>query len=57
MQVTFPSGETKTDYPLCFKWLDTEAEEGINLGVAWPFEKLNPYDCVISSTLAATWNL
>ena len=37
---------------MCLKWLDTEQEKAINVGVSWPYEKLEPYDCIVSSTFA-----
>ena len=40
------------DQALCFKWLDTELEKKIDLGVSWPFQKLNPLECIIMGELA-----
>ena len=31
------------------KYFDTEQEKKINAGVSWPFEKLGPYDILVSS--------
>ena len=36
---------------MCMKWLDTEQEKKINLGVSWPYEKLAPYECLVASEL------
>jgi len=31
----------------CIKWLDSDKEKAMELGVSWPFSKLKPYECVI----------
>ena len=36
---------------MCLKWLDTELERKINLGVSWPYDKLQPYECLVSADL------
>ena len=37
---------------MCIKWLDTEQEKAIDVGVSWPYNKLEPYECLISSAFA-----
>lgn len=32
------------------KWLDSDKEKAMELGVSWPFSKLNPYECVIGNS-------
>ena len=39
---------------MCLKWLDTEQEKSINVGVSWPFDKLEPYECLISDDFASS---
>ena len=34
---------------MCFKWIDTEQEKEINVGVSWPYDKLEPNECLVSS--------
>ena len=34
----------------CMKWLDSDKEKAMELGVSWPFSKLNPYECVIGNS-------
>lgn len=34
---------------MCMKWLDTDQEKKIDVGVSWPYDKLEPYECLISS--------
>lgn len=35
---------------MCLKWLDTDKEKEIGVGVSWPYEKLSPFECLISET-------
>ena len=37
------------DGTMCLKFFDTKQEKKIEAGVGWPFEKLEPYECLISS--------
>ena len=37
---------------MCLKWLDTEQEKAINVGVSWPYEKLEQYECLVSDEFA-----
>ena len=39
---------------MCIKWLDTEQEKNIDVGVGWPYDKLGPYECLIPSTFASS---
>ena len=38
---------------MCLKFIDTEQEKAISLGVSWPYEKLGPNECLLSSVFAA----
>lgn len=38
---------------MCMKWLDTEKEKAIKVGTSWPYEKLNPYECVIADKFSS----
>ena len=52
MQVNNTQGEQiVSNGTMCLKWIDTEQEKKINLGVSWPYEKLEPYECIVSSDL------
>ena len=33
---------------MCLKFIDTEKEKEIELGMSWPYEKLEPHECLIS---------
>ena len=33
---------------MCLKFIDSEKEKEIELGMSWPYEKLEPYECLIS---------
>ena len=37
---------------MCLKFIDTEREKEINLGAAWPYEKLKAYECLLSDSFA-----
>ena len=37
---------------MCLKFIDTEQEKAIDLGVSWPYEKLAPNECLVSSEFA-----
>ena len=37
---------------MCLKFIDTDQEKAIDLGVGWPYEKLEPYECLISSAFS-----
>ena len=39
---------------MCLKWLDTDQEKAINVGVSWPYDKLEPYECLVSVEFAAS---
>ena len=34
---------------MCLKFIDTEQEKKIEVGISWPFEKLSRSECIISS--------
>ena len=34
---------------MCLKFMDTEQEKKIDLGVGWPYSAMEPYECMISS--------
>ena len=36
---------------LCMKFIDTKQEESIDLGVAWPYDELDPNECIVSTDL------
>lgn len=38
-----------TNGTMCMKFIDTEQEKEIDLGVSWPYEKLEPGECIISA--------
>ena len=38
---------------MCLKFIDTDQEKKIGVGVAWPYEALKPYECLISDDFAA----
>ena len=33
---------------MCLKFIDTDQERKIDAGISWPYEKLEPYECLIS---------
>lgn len=33
---------------MCLKFIDSEKERAIEVGVSWPYPKLEPYECLIS---------
>ena len=33
---------------MCLKFIDTDKEREIEAGLAWPYAKLEPYECLIS---------
>ena len=33
---------------MCLKFIDTDQERKIDVGMTWPYEKLKPYECLIS---------
>ena len=33
---------------MCLKFIDTEKERDIEVGLSWPYQKLEPYECLIS---------
>ena len=37
---------------MCLKFIDTEQEKKINVGVKWPYERLEKNECIISSSFA-----
>ena len=37
------------DGTMCVLFIDTEQEKKIDVGVSWPFEKLEPGECLISA--------
>ena len=37
---------------MCLKFIDTNQEKKINLGVSWPYGPLEPYECLISDDFA-----
>ena len=37
---------------MCLKFIDTAQEKAIDLGVSWPYEKLAPDECLLSSEFA-----
>ena len=37
---------------MCLKFIDTDQEKKISVGVSWPYEKLKPYECIISESLS-----
>ena len=37
---------------MCLKMIDTEREKKIDLGVSWPFEKLEYGECIVAADLA-----
>lgn len=37
---------------MCLKFIDTEQEKDIDVGVSWPYEKLEPYECLIAQEFA-----
>ena len=37
---------------MCLKMIDTEKEKKIDLGVSWPYEKLEYGECIIGSNFA-----
>ena len=39
---------------MCLKFIDTDQEKKINLGVSWPYEPLKPYECLISDDFASS---
>ena len=39
---------------MCLKWLDTVQEKSINVGFSWPYDKLEPYECLISDDFAVS---
>ena len=38
---------------MCLKFIDSEQERKIGVGVDWPFEKLEKNECIISSNFAS----
>ena len=38
---------------MCLKFIDSEQERKIGVGVHWPFEKLEKNECIISSNFAS----
>ena len=34
---------------MCVKFIDTEQEKEIAVGVGWPYEKMGPGECIIGS--------
>ena len=39
---------------MCLKFIDTEQEKKIGVGIAWPYAALEPYECLISDDFAAS---
>lgn len=39
---------------MCLKMIDTEKEKNIDLGVSWPYEKLEYGECIIAAAFAET---
>ena len=39
---------------MCLKFIDTDQEKKIDLGVSWPYEALEPYECLISDDFASS---
>ena len=37
------------DGTMCLKFIDTEQEKKIDVGVSWPYEKLEPGECLIAA--------
>ena len=42
-------GQLTSNGTMCLKFIDTKQEKKIDLGVGWPYEALDPYQCIISS--------
>jgi len=38
---------------MCLKMIDTEQEKSIDLGVSWPYEKLQKGECIIAVDFAS----
>jgi len=36
------------DGTMCLKFFDTDQESKIDVGVSWPYEKLERYECIIA---------
>ena len=50
MQVMNSEGtEIAQNGTMCLKFMDTEKEKEIDLGVGWPYTAMEPYECMISS--------
>mmetsp|Transcript_34277 Transcript_34277/g.42350 ORF Transcript_34277/g.42350 Transcript_34277/m.42350 type:complete len:127 (+) Transcript_34277:367-747(+) len=55
-QITFhdKNGEKlSSDGTMCLKMIDTEQEKSIDLGVSWPYEKLQKGECIIAVDFAS----
>ena len=53
MQFMDAAGTTlEPDGTMCLKMIDTEREKKIDLGVSWPFEKLEYGECIVAADLA-----
>lgn len=49
MKMTNAEGEYLAAFgTMCMKFIDTEQEKKIDVGVSWPFEKLGPGECLIA---------
>ena len=46
-----------TNGTMCIKWLDTEQEKAIDVGVSWPYDALEQYHCLVADTFASSAGL
>ena len=50
MQVMNSEGiEIAQNGTMCIKFMDTEQEKAIDLGVGWPYSAMEPYECMIAT--------
>lgn len=42
---------------MCLYMIDTEKEKSIELGISWPYDKLEPYECIISEEYGSQYSL